>query len=87
MSRLNNFLGDSPLRVVLKLAVISFLVGAVLVSIGLTPFDLLADFGAFLSGIFNIGFDTLRRFGQYIMIGAVIVVPVFLLMRIFQSRG
>ena len=36
---MTRFLGDSPLRVLLKLIIISFLVGLVMSAFGWSPFD------------------------------------------------
>ena len=41
LSSLDRFLGDSPLRVLIKLVVISFLVGVVMHAFGWSPFDVL----------------------------------------------
>ena len=39
LSALTRFLGDSPLRVILKLLVVSFLVGLVMNAFGWSPMD------------------------------------------------
>lgn len=86
MSGLNRFLGDSPLRVLVKLIVISFLVGVVMSYMGWSPYDVIDAIGDALSGIWNMGFDTLYRFWGYFLIGAVIVVPAFFLLRLLSYR-
>ena len=40
----------------------------------------------FLLRIWNMGFAALGRFGEYILIGAVVVIPVFLILRILSYR-
>lgn len=87
MNRLTAFLGDSPLRVIVKLVILSLIVGAVLVSIGLTPMQLLGEIAGFFETLYRMGFDAFRRFADYILVGAVIVVPVFLLSRLLRRRG
>ena len=87
MSRLTEFLGDSPFRVALKLLVMSFIVGALLVSLGWTPLDLLLEIRDFVVSVFNMGFEALGRFGEYIAVGAVVVVPVFVLMRLMNRKA
>lgn len=86
MSALNRFLGDSPLRVLLKLIVISFLVGIVMSFFGWSPYDLVYAVRDFAYNIYYMGFDAFGRFLDYFLIGAVIVVPVFLLMRLMSYR-
>lgn len=87
MSGITRFLGDSPLRVLLKLAVVSFLVGLVMSAFGWTPLDVLYGVQAFFERIWNMGFSTLDRFVGYMLLGAAIVIPVFLLMRLSKFRN
>ena len=54
------FLGDSPLRVFLKLVVISFLVGIVMSAFGWSPFDVLYGIRDFFVDIWNMGFSRAR---------------------------
>ena len=83
---LRRFLGGSPLAVLIKLAVLSLVTGAILVWLNIRPaeiFRLLSDFARHL---YDLGFDAIREFGTYIGAGAVIVVPVWLLLRILSYR-
>ena len=86
MSRLTAFLGDTPLRVAVKLVVLSLIVGAVLVTLGLSPKDVVAEVIGFFRAIYELGFEAFRRFADYILVGAVIVVPLFLLSSVFARR-
>jgi uncharacterized membrane protein (DUF4010 family) len=86
MSALNRFLGDTPLRVALKLIVISFIVGVVMASLGLTPWGLVTATRDFFAGLWNLGFESLYRFWTYFLLGAVIVVPIFIILRILNYR-
>ncbi len=84
MSALNRFLGDSPLRVLLKLAIASFLVGLVMASLGWSPFDVLDAAVEMLRRIWNMGFGALRQFWTYLVLGAAIVVPAFFILRLLS---
>jgi hypothetical protein len=86
LSALVRFLGDSPLRVFLKLVVISFLVGIVMSAFGWSPFDVLQGIRNFFVDIWNMGFSALERFFGYFLLGAAIVVPAFILLRLFSYR-
>ena len=76
---------------ILKLLIASLLVGLVMHWFGVTPRSLIANFGASVARIF----DTLAGFAgwavDYVLVGAVVVVPiwlvVFLLDRIKTKRG
>ena len=86
MSGLTRFLGDSPLRILLKLIVISFIVGLVMSAFGWSPMDVVFAVREFFLDIWHTGFRALGRFGGYILLGAAIVVPVFLLIRVASYR-
>lgn len=86
LSGLTRFLGDSPLRVFLKLLVVSFLVGIVMSAFGWSPFDILAGIRDFFLRMWNMGFATVDRFLGYLLLGAAIVVPAFILLRLFSYR-
>ena len=88
MSAVARFLGDSPLRVVLKLIVVSFLVGIVMSAFGWSPLDIVDGIRKFFLDIWNMGFKALDRFFGYFLLGAAIVIPAFIILRIFSySRG
>ncbi|MCX7302921.1 MAG: DUF6460 domain-containing protein [Hyphomicrobiales bacterium] len=86
MSSLDRFLGDSPLRVLLKLVVISFLVGVVMSAFGWSPFDVLYGVRDFFVDLWNMGFRAVDRFVGYFLLGAAIVIPAFILLRLFSYR-
>ncbi len=86
MSALARFLGDSPIRVIIKLLVVSFLVGLVMHTFGWSPYDVLRGVQNFFLDIWNMGFRAIDRFLGYILLGAAIVVPAFILLRIASYR-
>jgi hypothetical protein len=86
VSGLTRFLGDSPFRVVLKLAVISFLVGIVMSYFGWSPYDVVYGVRDFFLQIWNMGFRAIDRFVGYFLLGAAIVVPAFIILRLFSYR-
>lgn len=81
------FLGDSPLRVLLKLLVVSFVVGLVMVTFGWSPYDIIEGIREFFVGIWRLGFAAFGRFFDYIVVGAVIVIPAFLILRLLSYRS
>ena len=86
MSGLTSFLGDSPLRVFLKLLVVSFLVGVVMSAFGWSPFDVLRWVQDTLTRIWTMGFATVDRFVGYLLLGAAIVIPAFIILRLLSYR-
>ena len=86
MSAVARFLGDSPLRVLLKLIVVSFLVGIVMSAFGWSPLDIVEGIRRFFVEIWNMGFAAIDRFLGYFLLGAAIVVPAFIILRLLSYR-
>src|ERR1017187_7223216 len=85
---INRFLGGSPLAVAFRLILLSILVGVVLAAIGFDPRDILKSIKALFQWIRDLGWDTLNWLWRYFLLGAVIVIPVWLLSRMFGApRG
>lgn len=83
---MRRFLGGSPLAVIIKLALLSILVGFVLTVLGLDPRNILYSIEALIRSILNLGFDAFDWLWRYLLLGAVIVVPIWLIMRLVQAR-
>ena len=82
--RLTQFLGDTPGRTLVRLAVISFVVGIILSALGLTPLELWFKLQDFALRLYDLGFDALWRLGRYFVWGAAVVVPIFLVLRLLK---
>jgi hypothetical protein len=79
---LTRVMGGSPLAVLFRLILLSVLVGVVLSVLGLNPWNIVESFRALVAGIWNMGFDAIAWLWRYFLLGAVIVVPIWLLMRL-----
>jgi hypothetical protein len=80
--------GGSPLAVLGRLILLSILIGVVLSALGLDPFDIVHSIERLLRSIWNLGFDAFRWLWRYFLLGAVIVIPVWILMRLLNApRG
>ena len=80
--------GGSPLGVLVRLILVSILVGVILSALGLDPFDIIQSVERLIRSIWNMGFDAFRWLWRYFLLGAVIVIPIWLLMRLFNApRG
>ena len=85
---LYRFLGGSPLAVAFRLILLSILVGVVLAAIGFDPWNILNSIQLLFRRIWDLGFDTINWLWRYFLLGAVIVIPVWLLSRMFGApRG
>ena len=83
---LTRFLGDTPGRTVLKLLVVSLVAGVVMSAFDWYPQDILLAVRDAFVNLWDTGFAALGRFGSYIALGAVIVVPAFILIRLLNWR-
>jgi Domain of unknown function (DUF6460) len=80
--------GGSPLAVLGRLILLSILVGVILSALGLDPFDIIHSVERLVRSIWNMGFDAFRWLWRYFLLGAVIVIPIWILVRLFNApRG
>ncbi|MEH2514598.1 hypothetical protein V1279_000171 [Bradyrhizobium sp. AZCC 1610] len=85
---LYRFLGGSPLSVAFRLILLSILVGVVLAAIGFDPWNIVHSIRMLFQRLWDLGFDAVNWLWRYFLLGAVIVVPIWLLSRLFgSSRG
>ncbi|MBY6242759.1 DUF6460 domain-containing protein [Methylosinus sp. Sm6] len=87
MSSIDNFLGGSPLQVFVKLLFVSLVVGALLMWLELRPIDLLHGVRRFFDHISSLGVGAVKLVAEYVLTGAMIVVPVWLVLRLFKLGG
>ena len=81
----SRFLGGSPLTVAFRLVLLSILVGVVLAAIGFDPWNILESIRLLFQRLWNLGFDAVNWLWRYFLLGAVIVIPVWLLSRLFGT--
>lgn len=86
--RANRFLGGPPLAVFAKLVLVSILVGVVLSVLGLDPLNIVHSIQRLIESVWNMGFDAFNLLWRYFVLGAVIVVPIWLIVRLLNApRG
>jgi hypothetical protein len=85
-SGLHRFLGGSPGAVLVRLIFLSLLVGAGMAMLGVTPGLLFAQVYDTIQSLMALGFETFHDAGRWFVAGAVVVVPLWLLSRLF-ARG
>jgi len=82
------FFGGPPLAVVGRLILLSILVGVILAALGLDPWNIVDSVRRLIAHVWNMGFDAVRWLWQYFLLGAVIVLPIWLLLRLLRApRG
>lgn len=84
--KITQFLGDTPSRTLVKLAVISFVVGIIMSALNFTPVEVWYAIRDFFTRIYDLGFEAFGRIGKYFVYGAMVVIPIFVLTRILKFR-
>ncbi|MCW1843106.1 DUF6460 domain-containing protein [Prosthecomicrobium hirschii] len=89
---IERFLGGPPLRTLLWLAFLSIVVGFVLATLGLHPMRLVQGVIDAVEGLIDaisrLGLGAFRSVGQYLIWGAIVVVPIWLISRLLSvGRG
>ena len=83
---LTNFLGGSPGAVALRLFVVSFIVGIFLVMFGFEPADIVDSFVRLTRRLIEFGFTDMRQIGRILATGALVVLPVWIVLRLIDWR-
>ena len=74
--------------IVIRLLILSFVVGFVLNVLNLDPGSLLRGIGGTVESVFTTAVDALRRAVPHILIGAIVVVPIWLVLYLLRyARG
>lgn len=80
-----NFFGGPPATVIVKLLATCFVVGVIFSFLGVSPFEIIDGLTLLLKRIYNLGYDAFDWIVRYFLLGAVIVVPVWLISRIWNA--
>lgn len=82
----NTFLGGSPLGVIIRLVLISIAVGVVMSVLGIDLNNFFDRINTLLRNIYDLGFGAIEWVLQYFLLGAIVVVPIWLLTRLFAAN-
>lgn len=79
----NTFFGGNPVAVIVRLVVVSVVVGIVLSALNIRPDELLYHIRRLIQRISDLGFGFVETLLGYFLIGAVVVIPIWLIARLF----
>ena len=83
---IQNFMGGSVLSVLIRLILLSLLAGAVMTWLDISPEQLFSRMHHMLSNLWSMGFGAVREILRYVLAGAIVVVPVWFVLRILNLR-
>ena len=81
------FFGGPPLSVILRLVLLSILVGVVLAAIGFDPWNIIYSIRRLFETIWNMGWDAISSLWRYFLLGAVLVIPIWIVVRLAKVPG
>ena len=85
---MERWLGGSPLGVAIRLTILSIVVGIGLSAMGITPDNVFYKLQILISRLYDLGFGAIDWLIGYFVIGAIIVVPIWLIIRLMSGlRG
>jgi ABC-type enterochelin transport system permease subunit len=84
---MEKFFGGNPLAVILRLVLISIVVGIVLRALGILPHELFRVIPNLIETIYEFSRGWVESLFNYFLLGAVIVVPIWLVVRLVRSVG
>jgi len=79
---MDKIFGGPVVPTLVKLALLSFVVGLVLFLLGIDPIDLWRNFGQTIRDIWARVIDTLDWAAQYAILGAIVVLPIWIIYRL-----
>jgi Family of unknown function (DUF6460) len=72
---------------IIRLVLLSIVVGIVLSALNIRPRDLIYHVQRFVDFIYSLGFGAIESAAQYFLLGAVVVVPIWLVSRLISGLG
>ena len=78
----NTFWGGNPLSVVIRLALLSIVAGIVLSALGINLRNFFDRINTLLGNLYDLGFGAIDWVLQYLLLGAIVVVPIWLIARL-----
>ena len=76
--------GESVSGTIIRLVLLSIVVGIVFSALGITPFNIVERLQLLVRRIAELGFDAFHWAFSYFLLGAVVVVPIWLIMRVIK---
>lgn len=86
VSGFERFIGGSPGMVAVRLLVVSLVVGAILMWLDIRPYEIFSAIERLFYRLSRMGFAAVREIIDYVVVGALIVIPVWFVLRLFSAK-
>ena len=83
-NHVSRFFGGPPLSVIFRLVLLSILIGVILQVLGLDPWNIIESLRRLVVHVWDMGFDAVRWLWRYLLLGAVVVVPIWVIIRLMR---
>jgi len=83
-NHVSRFFGGPPLSVIFRLVLLSILIGVILQVLGLDPWNIIESLRRLVVRVWDMGFDAVRWLWRYLLLGAVVVVPIWVIVRLMR---
>jgi hypothetical protein len=84
---MDKIFGGNPLTVIVKLVVLSLIVGIVMAALGLDAFALIDSLRRLVIRLYDMGFGAIEWAIRYFLLGAAVVIPIWLVVRLVKLGG
>ena len=81
----SRFFGGPPLSVLVRLVLLCVLVGIILHALGFDPGNIIESIRRMIEGVWNMGFDAVRWLWRYFLLGAIVVIPIWVIVRFLRT--
>lgn len=81
----NTIFGGNPVGVVIRLALISIVVGIVMKALGIELRNFFDRLNQLLRNLYDLGFGAIEWVLEYLLLGALVVVPIWIIARIVAA--
>ena len=85
---MNRFFGGSPIGVIVRLVLLSIVIGVLLAALGVDPWNIWRSLESLVRRVMSMGFEAVEWVWRYFVLGAVIVIPIWIIVRLIRTgRG
>lgn len=80
-----HFFGDSVAGTLIRLVLLSIVVGVIFSALGINPSNIVESLQRLIQRIADLGFGTVQWALSYFLLGAVVVFPIWFIVRLLRS--